>query len=370
MICEQALELMSAQIDGELSEEQRQQLQAHLDACPACRSVMESLSGLDRAVSALEEPAPEGLKQGVLYRIGQETGAIKKPKKRWFGPGTGFGLVAAALVLLVGTGLIPLGRSSDTALSPADTAASPGKYDTNNSVWQRTPDSSEDIGFVLPDHKGPVRGTDYYGSPNTAGSAPQPNEADATSDSYYLDGDKAASDTVLPVVPMDESLRRMGEELSRSTGQPVLLYTEADLPSMAELLRAEEPKLARLLEDAASDPLENGYVACAVDYRTALAVHEWLLANLPRSEEMPAALREAETGLMMRMEQLDPESGSLYSVITWAPRAKPVVWPGCWPDGWAVRLRTGENWALFFPEADSAPLRSDPALLVFAPSIK
>ena len=37
MNCEKALELISAELDGELTQQERAELQAHLDACPDCR---------------------------------------------------------------------------------------------------------------------------------------------------------------------------------------------------------------------------------------------------------------------------------------------------------------------------------------------
>ena len=124
MNCEQAYELMSARLDGALSAAQEETLRAHLEGCPACRALMETMTGLDAKVAALREPAPEGLKKGVLYRIDQATGKAKTPRRRWFGPGTALGAVAAVLVLLVGLGVFPLGTKSAAGISEhADSAA-------------------------------------------------------------------------------------------------------------------------------------------------------------------------------------------------------------------------------------------------------
>ena len=130
MICEEAMALMSAKLDGELSPEQAEALGAHLEGCPDCGGLMRAMEGLDQKLAGLREPAPEGLKKGVLYRIDQATGKAKQPAlRRWFGPGTAIGAVAAVLVLLVGLGVIPL-RNRLTTGSPADEAANTAAVDT------------------------------------------------------------------------------------------------------------------------------------------------------------------------------------------------------------------------------------------------
>ena len=47
MNCEKALELMSAELDGALAEEEAAALQTHLEACPACRETYRQLHELD-----------------------------------------------------------------------------------------------------------------------------------------------------------------------------------------------------------------------------------------------------------------------------------------------------------------------------------
>lgn len=370
MTCAEALELISAKVDSELTEEQDAQLQAHLEGCPRCRSVYEAMTGLEQSLAGLEEPVPEGLKQGVMYRIGQETGKIKKSKKRWIGPGTGFGLVAAVLVLLVGLNVIPLGAkrtATDHAVNHAD-----------NSAVQ----SGEFLPAETPAPEA-VYGRDEFtaGFPEAApgqseavkhGSSAEPNAPETSApgqDNYYLDGrtDESAGEELEPEAPVDETVRAMGSLLSRNRDAAVLVYTEFSLDSLLALLEKEEPELYAQMKPSETEQLENGYLACKTDYRTLLAVHEWLLANLPQSEDMPEQYREAETELMIRMSELDPGSGSLYSVITWSPRQTPVSWPAAWPAGWAVRLRTEENWSLFFPSEDYKARQDDPAWLVFPP---
>lgn len=365
MTCAEALDLIGAKIDKELTPEQDAQLQAHLNECAECRAVYEAMAGIERGLAELEEPAPEGLKQGVMYRIGQETGKNKKPKKRWIGPGTGFGLVAAVLVLLIGLNVIPLG----TKRTAADMAV--GHYGAEaqgaNEYYTNAPEAAEDatkasgLSYAPTDVMGGLKN----GHRAETGSPEQASETD----NYYQEGrtDETPADGLRAEVPMDDELRAMGSGLSEERGAAVLVYTEFSMDSLTALLEKEEPELYAHIKLSEPERLDNGYLVCKTDYRTVLAVHEWLLSNLPQSETMPDHIREAETDLMIRMQELDPGSGSLYSVITWTPRQRPVSWPASWPAGWAVRLRTEENWSLFFPAEGFTAKQDDTAWLVFPP---
>ena len=102
MDCDKYMELLSARLDGALTEEEEQELEEHLAACPDCRAVGAQLSALQGAFPELEEDAPpEGFTQGVMDRIrALETPKViplwKRPQVR-----TLAGL-AACLVLAVG----------------------------------------------------------------------------------------------------------------------------------------------------------------------------------------------------------------------------------------------------------------------------
>ncbi|MBQ2203687.1 MAG: hypothetical protein II405_04465, partial [Oscillospiraceae bacterium] len=180
------------------------------------------------------------------------------------------------------------------------------------------------------------------------------------------------------VRPVDEMLRLICADLSGQAEAPILLYTEFSADSLLDLLAEAEPELydrlvlaepttpAEVLGDESTEPDESGLTVFATDYETALAVQEWLLQNLPRSAELDADGQAEEQELLVRMEELDPESGALNRIVTWAPRTAEIDWPEAWPEDWAVRLRTGENWALFYPEEDFIPEAGDLALLIFA----
>ena len=112
MNCEQMTLLMSAWLDGELSEREEQQMKEHLEQCPECRALMEQLQALHTSFSDLEEiPAPEGFAEGVMERIARESKPkvvplFKRPQIR------ALGALAACAALFVGFGSVRMGGSA------------------------------------------------------------------------------------------------------------------------------------------------------------------------------------------------------------------------------------------------------------------
>ena len=103
MDCDRYSELLSARLDGALTEEEKRELEEHLAACPDCRAVGAQLSALQGAFPELEEAAtaPEGFVQGVMDRIREEASPkviplFKRPQVRALAG------LAACLMLVVG----------------------------------------------------------------------------------------------------------------------------------------------------------------------------------------------------------------------------------------------------------------------------
>ena len=97
MDCEKALELMSAELDGMCTEQERAALQAHLEACADCRATSRQLRALDEALQDAELEPPQALHDNVMQQIRKE----KKPARRVWLPAAAIA-AAAALVLLAG----------------------------------------------------------------------------------------------------------------------------------------------------------------------------------------------------------------------------------------------------------------------------
>ena len=105
MNCENALELMSRELDEALTEAESAALRAHLDACPDCRETRRQLHELDALLQEDVPEPPAALHDGVMRAIRQEE---KQKKRRAWIPAAAIA-AAAALVLLAGrAGLIAL----------------------------------------------------------------------------------------------------------------------------------------------------------------------------------------------------------------------------------------------------------------------
>ena len=78
MDCEKALELMSAELDGMCTEQERAALQAHLEACADCRETYRQLRARDEALQDAELEPP----QAVRARAAADTPAAARKLRR------------------------------------------------------------------------------------------------------------------------------------------------------------------------------------------------------------------------------------------------------------------------------------------------
>ena len=117
MTCEQALEAIRAALDGELSAEERKELDEHLNTCPKCAALMKELSGQSLLLRQLDCDVPTGLDARILSALPEQPRPAKKGKiihwRRW-------GTLAACLILALwgGSALTNgLRMGADAALS-------------------------------------------------------------------------------------------------------------------------------------------------------------------------------------------------------------------------------------------------------------
>ena len=131
--CEDYIADMNLSIDGLLTPEEEQALQAHLADCPKCRSLYQSYRDIQAAIDEAEVEPPKGLAHSVMTQIHQEKvrHSPKATLKRMR-----FTLVAAVLALVViaagkyiGTphGNTAVSSTPETAAAeaPAEAAANP-----------------------------------------------------------------------------------------------------------------------------------------------------------------------------------------------------------------------------------------------------
>lgn len=82
--CEEYTAALSAFADGELNENERNELLAHLEHCEACRDKLSELMILHTMFEELPElDAPEGFSERVLDRLHAEEHAKKRHRRAW-----------------------------------------------------------------------------------------------------------------------------------------------------------------------------------------------------------------------------------------------------------------------------------------------
>lgn len=120
--CEEALELISAKIDGALTQEEEAALAAHLERCPACRALLTDLEALHRDMEGAMPPVPppSGLQEEIMARIRGEQPARARSGLRWR---TWAAMAAVLAVVLLGTGTLRSWQDGGSGAVTADWAA-------------------------------------------------------------------------------------------------------------------------------------------------------------------------------------------------------------------------------------------------------
>ena len=93
------LEWISADLDGELSPSQQEQLQAHLHTCPACAQLYKELSKQSQALQNLDCALPSHLRQDILEHLPPQV-SPHRPRTVW----TVLAPLAACVVLVATLG--------------------------------------------------------------------------------------------------------------------------------------------------------------------------------------------------------------------------------------------------------------------------
>ena len=115
--CEEYLPALSAFVDGELNEAERDKVLVHLEACEGCRDYLAELAAMHAAFEDMEEyDAPEGFADGVMARLHEAA-----PKKRLHRAAWLSLAACAALVVVVLGG--PLRTQRDAVMMAANGAA-------------------------------------------------------------------------------------------------------------------------------------------------------------------------------------------------------------------------------------------------------
>lgn len=111
MTCNEALELLSAALDGELSPSERNTLDAHLADCDSCAALFDELAGQSRLLRELDCEVPAGLSASILASLPEQAPAKGQKALHW----RRWGTLAACLVLVAWAGFALPGQSGNKA---------------------------------------------------------------------------------------------------------------------------------------------------------------------------------------------------------------------------------------------------------------
>lgn len=110
--CEEYWEMISAAVDGELTETELSELHAHMASCPDCKSMYDAFLGIsDTMTGDLAEP-PAELLSGVMLKI-QSNQAVNGKKKRRFSVGRIAAMAACLAVIVLGVSQLDLFHGGD-----------------------------------------------------------------------------------------------------------------------------------------------------------------------------------------------------------------------------------------------------------------
>ena len=133
--CTEFQDLISAYVDGELTEADKASLEAHMSACADCSAILEIYRSISTAVDGSLEPAPESLHTGVMEKIRNADDAQLSARIRKFKTVnvifSRYVPIAACLVFILlvaarlfgGGGLLNKSDSGSTSLEAAPSSA-------------------------------------------------------------------------------------------------------------------------------------------------------------------------------------------------------------------------------------------------------
>ena len=140
--CDQALELLSARLDGALTPEEEAGLEEHLAHCPDCQALAADLEEIHDAIPGLYQEPPPELKERVMAQIRAENTPISldEVRKKRSGRKTwrSWGAMAAVMaVVFMSAVAMRFGDDGDTAGVPESTPVQ------SVSLYSALPEASE-----------------------------------------------------------------------------------------------------------------------------------------------------------------------------------------------------------------------------------
>ena len=126
--CEKYLDMISAYFDGEVTDTERAEIEAHLEECAECRSILETYREMSAEIALDTEEVPEGFSAGVMDKIAsyEKNKSSGKLRRNLGIAGRWVGVAACIAIILVAFPRMPhlgCGASKDAAMENASTGA-------------------------------------------------------------------------------------------------------------------------------------------------------------------------------------------------------------------------------------------------------
>lgn len=123
--CDAVGELLSAYLDGELTEGEKETVEAHLQTCDACRQLVDALANLRQEMGEAELTPPPALREAIMTQVHREN-RLRRIRRL-----TTVGSVGAAAMLC----FVILGNAILGTLTSADRAAPEAYHDANIAAY-------------------------------------------------------------------------------------------------------------------------------------------------------------------------------------------------------------------------------------------
>lgn len=140
--CGKIQELISAMLDGEVSESEKAEIEKHVEGCPECRAMLDAFTAVSDSLNEPEE-MPEGLHENIIRRVKAEGRKKKAPWKKVLP-------LAACLVLVIfgAFALNGVDKTADKAMTAND---SPESFAADSAVSEDAAENMEIIRFGTDD---------------------------------------------------------------------------------------------------------------------------------------------------------------------------------------------------------------------------
>ena len=236
--CENFAALLDPFVDGELSPDEIARVQAHLDACPACRAYVDDAMAIRAAFPDAEDtPVPDGFSESVMARIRAETVSQKRKNRPWLKALAS--LAACCAIVLLAAPMFS--HSSKTEAAPAEAPAAAA--DTAASTERA-------MGFANTAEDAPAEeAREDLASSKLYDAAPAPSAADSGATAYCTEADttswltltaEEAGSLLADVTPAEETETELRYELTSGELETLLAaLSEAGIVPSGELHPAE-----------------------------------------------------------------------------------------------------------------------------------